>query len=119
MLEYYNADKQYQNPDKLKELNNRIKEIRGKVKKDTYQGFTTRIGSILAVNVFNMMYSSTEVEGGNVLIVYFKEAAGSRAKALVGGKNREGSFEFAPTVKIYPYSAKKTSPIASRAVHKF
>ena len=108
-----------QDTEKLKELNERIKEIRGKIKKDTYQGFTTRIGGLLAVTVFNMMYSSTEVEGGNVNIIYFKEKAGSRAKALVNGKNREGSFEFAPTVKTYPYSARKTSPIASRAVHKF
>ena len=108
-----------QDTEKLKELNERIKEIRGKIKKDTYQGFTTRIGGIIAVTVFNMMYCSTEVEGGNVNIIYFKENAGSRAKAMVSGKNRVGTFEFVPTYKTYPYDARKTSPIASRAVHKF
>lgn len=107
--------------DALKDLNERIKEIRGKIKKDSYQGFTTYISAgLTGFRVFNMMYSSTEAEGGNVLIAYFKEDAGSRLKGAFGGaKKKKGTFEVIPTVKTYPSSARKNSPIASRAVHKF
>lgn len=107
--------------DHLKELNKTIKELRGKVKKDTYQGFTTYMkAGLTGFLVFNMMYCSTEVEGGNTYIMYFKEDKGSRLKgAMLGGKNKKGTFEFVPTVKAYPYAARKQSPIASRAVHKF
>lgn len=111
--------------DSLRAMDKRLKAIRGKVKKDKCIGFVSNVSTspLNSFYVFNLMYSSTEVEGGSALMIYFKESTGSRMKAGsilgIAKTKRKGSFEFTPTLKIYPSSSRKYSPIASRAVHKF
>ncbi len=111
--------------DTLRALDKRIKGIRGKVKKDKSIGFVKNVSTspINSFYVFNIMLSSTEVEGGSACGVYFKESTGSRLKAgsIIGlaKTKRKGTFEMVPVNKIAPSANTKYSPVASRAVHKF
>ncbi|MBO5614458.1 MAG: hypothetical protein J5905_08200 [Prevotella sp.] len=108
--------------DTLRALDKRIKAIRGKVKKDKSIGFVKNISKspINSFYVFNIMLSSTEVEGGSACGVYFKESTGSQLKnGFIIKSKRKGTFEMIPINKITPSSNRKISPVASRAVHKF
>lgn len=126
IIKYVNiGETQTMEMDTLRALDKRIKNIRGKVKKDRSIGFVKNVSTspINSFYVFNIMLSSTEVEGGSTYGAYFKESTGSRMKAgsIIGlaKTKRKGTFEMIPVNKITPSASKKFSPVASRAVHKF
>lgn len=68
---------------------------------------------------FMNIYSSTEVEGGTVFALYFKENSSSaKATALLGKfAKRKGTLELAPVYKTLGNIMVKTQ--YARAVHKF
>lgn len=126
IIKYVNiGETQTMEMDTLRALDKRIKKIRGKVKKDKSIGFVKNVSTspVNSFYVFNIMLSSTEVEGGSVCGLYFKESTGSALKAgsFIGlaKTKRKGSFEMVPVNKISPSANRKMSPVASRAVHKF
>lgn len=68
---------------------------------------------------FMNIYSSTEVEGGTVFALYFKEKTSSKVAANMLGKfaKRKGTLELAPVYKEIGSILIKTQ--FARAVHKF